>query len=152
MAGVELGLVVAAFVAWEGLQGRFSTASHVSILAVAAAMLLVALIAGRGRQRKTSRAWMRDVTRAPRRIIVGGLARSPVALGALVWTLLIVATVAWDLVSFVAERHSLPTLSRLFGDATDHHWGRALVFAVWLALGLYLAVGWRRPTSRSDVQ
>ncbi|MGH8987287.1 MAG: hypothetical protein ACRDXC_01640, partial [Acidimicrobiales bacterium] len=49
----------------------------------------------------------------------------------------------WDAASFAAKEHGLPTLSRLIGDVTDHQWGRALVFAAWLSLGLYLALAWR---------
>jgi hypothetical protein len=141
---VAVVLSLAAFVAWEGLQGRFSTASHASILGAIAATLLLALVSGLHRQRKDSRISIRDATLAPGRLVAGVRGRSPTSLGALVWALLIVATIGWDVVSFVAQRHSLPTLSRLFGDVTDHDWGRAIVFALWLVLGLYLATGWRR--------
>ena len=61
------------------------------------------------------------------------------------WALLIAATIGWDMTSFVEQKHYLPTLSRLFGAVTDHDWGRALLFAAWLVLGLYLALGRRLP-------
>ncbi|MHB1552890.1 MAG: hypothetical protein ACYCZP_02980 [Acidimicrobiales bacterium] len=136
-------LAAAGFVAWEGLQGRYSTASHVSILAVIAAVLVLATIAGRGRQRRRSRTWLRVAWSAVREQLVRRRARSAVAAGVLGWVLVISATVGWDGFSFAMQRHSLPTLSRLIGAVTDHEWGRALLFAAWLAFGLYLAVGWR---------
>ena len=137
-------LVMAGFVAWEGLQDRYSTASHVSILAVILATVLLAIAAGRGRQRRRSRTWLRHARSAVREQLVRRRARTAAAAGALGWVLVISATAAWDGFSFAMQRHSLPTLSRLFGEVTDHDWGRALLFAAWLALGLYLAVGWRR--------
>jgi len=135
---------VAAFVAWEGLQGRYSTASHVSIIAVILAMLLLAIASGRGRQRRRSRTWLRDAWSAAREQLIRRRAGTAAAAGALGWVLVISATAGWDGFSFAMQRHSLPTLSRLFGEVTDHEWGRALLFAAWLALGLYLSVGWRR--------
>jgi hypothetical protein len=141
-------LALAGFAGWEGVLGRFSTASHVSILATVAAVLGLALVVGRGRQREAARTWVLAAGRAPRDVVRRARAGSATATGALVWTCLIAVTIAWDAVSFTAQRHSLPTLSRIFGAVTDHQWGRALVFAGWLALGLYLAVGWRLTTGR----
>jgi hypothetical protein len=146
------GLGVAGFAAWEGLQGRYSTASHVSILTAIAALLLLAVIAGRGRQRKRSRTWLRDAWRSGREQLIRRRARSAAAAGVLGWVLVISATVGWDGYSFAMQRRSLPTLSRLFGAVTDHEWGRALFFAAWLALGLYLAVGWRRGSDAARAQ
>jgi|GEM_PF-1219341 hypothetical protein len=137
-------LVGAAFCAWEGLQGRYSTASHVSILATIALVLTLAAAAGRGCQRRRSRTWARAAWRAVRAQLSRRRARSAAAAGALGWVVVISATVGWDAFSFAMQRHSLPTLSRLFGAVTDHEWGRALLFAAWLAFGLYLALGWRR--------
>ncbi|HTX62510.1 MAG TPA: hypothetical protein VMD28_02650 [Acidimicrobiales bacterium] len=137
--------VVAAFAAWEGVQGRFSVASHASILAAVGVVLALALIAGRGRQRTHSAAWTRRMLRGFRAPFLRGRLRTAAVAGGLVWVLLIAATIGWDAASFARQRHALPTLSRLFGDVTDHDWGRALVFAAWLVLGLYLAVGWRSP-------
>jgi hypothetical protein len=138
-------LACAAFVAWEGVQGRYSAASHVSILAVIGVMLLSALVWGRGRQRKGSWTWVRDAFPALRAVFVAGRVRTAVVAGALVWAMLIVATIGWDATSFIEQRHDLPTLSRLFGDVTDHDWGRAVVFAAWLVVGVYLAFGSRVP-------
>ena len=137
------GPALLGLVAWEGLQHRYSVASHASILAVIGATLLLALVAGRTRQRRRSRTWLGDGWSAVREQLVRRRARTAAAAGALGWVLVISATVGWDGYSFAMQRHSLPTLSRLFGAVTGHDWGRALVFAAWIALGLYLAVGWR---------
>jgi hypothetical protein len=138
-------LLALAFVAWEGVQGRYSAASHAGILAVIGVVLLLTLVAGRGRQRKRSWTWVRDAARALRGLLVAGRLATAAVAGAVVWGLLIATTVGWDMASFMKQKHDLPTLSRLFGDVTDHDWGRALLFAAWLVLGLYLAVGWRLP-------
>ncbi|HVC14427.1 MAG TPA: hypothetical protein VND62_06165 [Acidimicrobiales bacterium] len=129
-------VALAALVAWEGSLGRYSAASHASVLAVIVSVVLLALVAGRSRQRASSRTWAGGIVRMLRE--------------AAVWSVLIAATVSWDLASFVAQSHSLPTLSRILGAVTDHDWGRALVFAAWLVLGLYLTLGERRgPVARA---
>ncbi len=148
LARLVFFFAAAAFVSWEGVQGRFSTESHAGILAAIAVVLVLALVSGRGRQRKRGRTWVSDVARAMRAPFDAGRRRTARALGALVWVLLIGATIGWDATSFTEQKHDLPTLSRLFGDVTDHDWGRALLFAAWVVLGLYLATGWRRPFAR----
>jgi hypothetical protein len=134
--------------AWEGTLSRFSAQSLSSVGAVIGAVLVAALACGRGRQRKTSAAWARDGLAAVRRAASGRAeGEGGVAAATVVWVLLVAATIGWDLNSFAHEVRWLPTLSRLFGDVTDHDWGRAVVFAAWLALGLYLAIGWWLPRS-----
>jgi MYXO-CTERM domain-containing protein len=139
------GTALLAFVVWEGLQGRYSVASHASVLTVIGLTFLLAVAAGRGRQHESSRVWLLDAGRAPKKVTHGRW-RTPAAAGAIAWTALITVTVAWDGVSFIEQKHSLPTLSRIFGAVTDHEWGRAFAFAAWLALGLCLALGRRRRT------
>ncbi len=148
LPGLLALLAFAAFIGWESVQGRYSTASHASVLAVIGVMLVLASMAGRARQRVRSRTWLLAAARAPRRLLRDA-PRSAAAAGTLVWVVLILATIAWDATSFAEQRHSLPTLSRLFGSLTAHDWGRALVFAAWLALGLYLAIGWRLPVGEA---
>jgi hypothetical protein len=145
------GLAALALVIWEGFQGRYSTGSHASVLAVIAGIGALALLAGRGRQRSRSSTWLRGAGAASRVLPTAGRARTAAVAGAIVWVLLITATVGWDAASFAAQSRALPTLSRLFGDVTDHGWGRALVFAAWLALGVYLALGCRRPLEDAGV-
>lgn len=138
-------IAVLAFAGWEGTLSRTAPAAHWSVLATIACALIVAAAAGRHLQRKSSGVWLRDGLGA----IAGDVTRrtrrpAPLVAGVAIWTALILAGIGWDLYSFSKEVQYLPTLSRLFGDVTGHDWGRALVFACWLALGAYLAVGWRR--------
>ncbi len=144
VAALVAVLAAAAFVAWEAVQARLSTSSHAGILSAIGVLLVLALACGHGRQRERSRTWSLGVARALRSVFAAGRVRTAAVGGALVWVLLIAATAGWDATSFSEQRHDLPTLSRLFGDVTDHDWGRALLFAAWLALGAYLATGWRR--------
>lgn len=140
-----------AFAAWEGTQSRRAADAHWSVLATIGCALVVAAVAGQRLQRKSSADWARDGLGAVgvREIGVGATRRhehvTSLLAGIGIWTVLILATAAWDLYSFFEEVRSLPTLSYLFGDVTNHDWGRALIFAGWLALGAYLAIGWRRP-------
>lgn len=150
--------------AWEGVLRQDDAEAHWSVLAVIAAVLVTAAVAGRGRQRRRSIAWARRGGSAvlhpisaaglrargrPGEGSFPGPGRRPASLvaGTVAWTVLIAATIGWDLYSFAAQAHGLPTLSRLFGDVTVHPVGRAVVFAGWLALGAYLAAGGRRTTS-----
>ncbi len=145
--GLATTVLVAAIAGWEGVQGRFSTASHASILAVVATIVLLAVAVGRGRQRAVSRAWISAAVGSARRVGVAWRTRRRALIGTVGWVVLLAGTAGWDTASFVEQERSLPTLSRLFGAVTGHDWGRALVFAAWLALGLSLALGWRRPRS-----
>jgi hypothetical protein len=64
-----------------------------------------------------------------------------------IWVLVALAVVGWDVASFVAQSHNLPTFSYLAGRITRWPWGRASVLATWLAVGSALAL-WNR-TSRT---
>jgi hypothetical protein len=126
---------------WEGGRSQSSGAAHWSVLATIALVLAAAVGFGRHRQAATASQWVGGPFHLRRSV-----AEEPAtALGATVWTALVLATIGWDLYSFARERHDLPTLSRLFGDLTGHWAGRSAVFALWLALGIALAIGWRRP-------
>lgn len=131
---------VAAFAVWEGLQPRHSDASFASVAITAGAVVLTALVAGRGRQAARSTSWARAALVSLRH----ARTRPVYALGVVVWIVVIGAAIGWDLTSFVAQSHDLPTFSYLAGRITRWHWGRATVFALWLALGLVLAFGWLR--------
>lgn len=137
-----------AFAAWEGTLSRRAPGAHWSVLGAIGCALVVAAVTGRHLQRKPSTRWVRDglgvISDDLRRRGTRGV---PMFAGVAVWTALIAATIGWDLYSFSREARTLPTLSRLFGDVTGHDWGRALVFAGWLALGACLALGWRRHRS-----
>ena len=141
-ATVAIGLGALALSAWEGTVVQSSARAHASVLAVIGVTLATAGLVGRRQQRRRSADWAR---RAGAVLDPGGR-RRPVALvvGTVAWVVLVAATIGWDLNSFVHQAHDLPTLSRLVGDVTRHDWGRALVFAAWLALGAYLAMGGRQ--------
>jgi hypothetical protein len=126
---------LAALSAWEGTLWRQSAAAHWSVGLSIAAVVVLAVVLGRGRQAEGSGAWLSGAARA-----VAGWRRTPsLTTGVAVWAVLIAAVVGWDLTSFVHQSHELPTLSYQFGRVTRWHWGRALVFAAWLAAGLGIA-------------
>ena len=51
---------------------------------------------------------------------------------------------AWDAVSFAEQSHTFPTLSYYIGHITRYDAGRGVLFALWLAVGAYVALGHRR--------
>jgi hypothetical protein len=140
--GVVIGVLIVgatgAFAAWEGLQTRSSAPAHWSVAAAITLVLMLAVIAGRARQRQRSGDWLAASAAAVR---AGPTTRAAYGPGVAVWVLLIGALVAWDLVSFLTQSHQLPTLSYFAGKVTDHQAGRALVFWGWLLLGIALAIG-----------
>ena len=61
---------------------------------------------------------------------------------AAIWLVLVVATVAWELAAyFSSPRSAHPTLSVIADNVMSVQPGRALVFALWLALGWILVRG-----------
>ena len=136
-----LVLGLAALSAWQGTLFRDSAAAHWSVGGAIAVAIVGAGVAGLRRQRTPSRAWLTGAARA-----AAGYRSRPAAevAGVVVWVVLILAVIGWDLNSFVHQSHYLPTLSRLIGNVTRFEWGRGLVFAVWVGIGAYVAFGWRR--------
>jgi hypothetical protein len=100
---------------------------------------------GWGRQRQSSRAWATATVRT-----VWKWRSQPAAnvVSKLVWCILIVGVIGWDLLSFIVQSPSFPTLSGLVGHVTHHPVGRGLLFAVWLAVGWYVASGYRSRSQR----
>jgi hypothetical protein len=131
--------------AWQGGLTRESTAAHWSVILVVVGSLVALVALGRGRQRQTSRAWAAAGLRA-----VGTWRRqpAPVVLSVVVWSVLFGAVVGWDLVSFIGQSHSLPTLSYYIGHVSRYAVGRGALFALWLGLGAYLVAGGRAPSGR----
>jgi hypothetical protein len=107
---------------------------------VIAAAFLAALAVGRGRQRRATRSWLVDNAAWIR---TWRSQPTPVVVAVVIWTLVIAATVGWDLVSFIVQSHTLPTLSYYIGHVTRYQIGRGVCFGLWLAAGGYLAAGWR---------
>ncbi len=131
----------AALAAWQGTLSRSSGAAHVAVLATVAAACAATLLAGLGRQRSPSGAWVGASWRA-----VAGWRRAPRAgvAGVTGWVVLGAATVGWDLNSFLHQAHDLPTLSSLIGHVTGVPAGRGLLFAAWLVLGASVVAMGRR--------
>jgi hypothetical protein len=130
---------------WEAGLSRDSDGAHRSVVLLMVAAYVTALVLGRSRQRQTSRAWL---ARGGRDIRGWRTHSTRALLAAVIWAALIAAVVGWDIVSFVYQAHDLPTLSYFIGHVTAYRVGRGLVFALWLAIGGYLAVGWRAGTRR----
>jgi hypothetical protein len=102
--------------------------------------LVTAIVLGRGRQRRSSGAWIalsadwiqhwRTQPRSLRTVVI-------------VWTALVVAVVGWDLVNFIVQSHALPTLSYFIGRLSRYQVGRGVLFALWLVIGAYLVAAGR---------
>jgi hypothetical protein len=131
----------AAFAWWEGGLHQSSTAAHVSVLVTNGVFLLGAVSAGVGRQAAPVGVWVRGPLSVRRHLAEDTAATVAVV----VWIVLVLVPIGWDLNSFVHQSHDLPTVSWIVGHATSSHGGRAVVFALWLTLGGTLALGWRRP-------
>lgn len=126
------------------MQWRQTPAAHWSVGLSIAAVVVLALVLGRGRQPRRSGAWVSDAARA-----VARWRRTPRLSAAVAfWTILLGAIVVWDITSFARQSHDLPTLSYEFGRVTRWHWGRAVVFAAWLAAGVGLAAAGLVPRHR----
>jgi len=141
--------VALAFCGWEGTLTHQSSAAHWSTGAVIAVTFVVAVALGRGRQPRRSANWLGSSLRAT----IGWRRRPGYAAGVAVWAGLILAVIGWDLNSFAHQVHTLPTLSYEIGRVTRFAWGRAAVYALWLATGAALVSGQRRqpaPPSQED--
>jgi hypothetical protein len=130
----------AALSAFEGTLSEGRTAAHVGVLVAIGLAFSVALAAGARRQLQPSLEWGRGPFALRRHLHEDRTA----SLGSLVWTLLVLGVVGWDLNSFARQSHRLPTLSTIFGHLSAHPAGRGALFFGWLVLGGALAVGWRR--------
>jgi hypothetical protein len=131
---------VVALSTWQAHFSRRSPGAHWSVAILALTALGAAFLLGHGRQRDTACQWtarnlhfVRTWRSHPR----------PAVVSALVWSVLVVGVVGWDLVSFIVQSHSLPTLSYFIGHVTRYPLGRGLLFALWLGIGAYLAAGRR---------
>jgi hypothetical protein len=138
-----LGVVATAglvFAWWEGSYSWPSIEAHIGIAAAIVAVFALAGCSGKHRQRMQSGPWIRRIWDG----LTGLVQRpTPLAWGALVWMALALAIASWDIRSFLLQVHYLPTLSHLIGRVTRFVIGRSLLVALWLALGVYFAVGHR---------
>jgi hypothetical protein len=138
--GVALVAAGAAFSWWEGGLHQYSSAAHWSIAAVIALVLSAAVAFGWGRQAATAGAWVRGPLPVRRHLAE----RRRASVAVVIWIVLALAVVGWDLNSFVHQSHDLPTLSSIVGHVTSSRAGRAGTVAVWLVVGAALGLGWRR--------
>jgi hypothetical protein len=99
---------------------------------------VLAVVFGRGRQRRASAPWARGFLDHE-----ACATDFPVA-AVVIWVVVLSLIVAWDLTSFIAQSRELPTLSYFIGRVTRYRAGRAAFFLCWLLIGLGLALGSRR--------
>jgi hypothetical protein len=125
---------------WQAGLTRDSPGARWSVALLVVIALVMAIVLGRGRQRRSSGRWIaqsahwiQDWRTQPRSLRVA----------VIVWTVLVVAVVGWDLVNFIVQSHALPTLSYFIGRVSRYRVGRGVLFAVWLVIGAYLVAGGR---------
>ena len=117
-----------------------SSGAHWSVALLVVTAFGAALVLGRGRQYETTRRW---VARNVHFVRTWRTQSRRAVVSAPIWTVLIGGVVTWDLVSFVAQSHDLPTLSYFIGHVTRYAAGRGLLFAAWLGVGAYLVAAQR---------
>jgi hypothetical protein len=135
LATAALTIGIAALSVWEGRLSRNSSGAHWSVALVVLAGLGAAIVLGHGRQHLTARQWV-----AQNLHFIGTWRSQPrrSVLSATAWAVLIAGLAGWDAVSFVFQSAKLPTLSYYIGHVTRYPLGRGLLFALWLAAGVYL--------------
>lgn len=125
---------------WQAQLSRQSLEAQWIVGSLAVAALGAAAVLGHDRQQWTTRRWAGRTWRFMR----SWRTQPPGAvISVVVWSILIVGTVGWDLASFACQSHALPTLSYYIGHITRYPVGRGLVFALWLSVGAYLVAGRR---------
>jgi len=128
---------------WEGGLTRDSQGAHAGVELVGLAAVVAMVVLGWGRQRESTRTWAGATIHHVR----PGRSKASV-ISLLVWGLLIGGVIGWDLLSFIVQSPSFPTLSSLVGHVSHHPIGRGVLFAVWLAMGAYVTVGGRLTSRR----
>ena len=125
---------------WQAGLTRDSPGARWSVALLVGVALVMAIVLGRGRQRRSSGTWIAQSAdwgqhwrTQPRSLRIA----------VIVWTALVVAVVGWDLVNFIVQSHTLPTLSYFIGRVSRYQVGRGVLFAVWLVIGAYLVAGGR---------
>lgn len=142
-AGSAVLLVAAGALSWwEGGEHYGTTDSRIGVLVVTGVALVACLALGVRRQRRTTRQALRHLGHWHARL----RRRAPAyRIGAYIWLALVGAVVVWDLASFLAAMHAMPTLSYFSGRVTRFHVGKSVEFLAWCLAGAYIAAGWRRP-------
>jgi hypothetical protein len=138
-----LVLCAIALSSWEARLTRDSPGAHWSVALLGVGAFVAMIVLGWHRQRQTTGAWLSQTVEIEWRWRAQPRAT---AVSVLMWSVLIVTVIGWDLFSFVVQSSSFPTLSILIGHVTRYQSGRGLVFALWLVAGSYLVAGWRART------
>jgi hypothetical protein len=125
---------------WQAGLTRASPGARWSVALLVVVALVMAVVLGRGRQRRSSGAW---ICQSAHWIQHWRTQPRYLQVAAIVWTALVVAVVGWDLVNFIVQSHALPTLSYFTGRVSRYRVGRGALFAVWLVIGTYLVAGGR---------
>jgi hypothetical protein len=128
------------FCLWQSGLSRDSTQAHWGVTAAITFAAVAAGVMGHRRQQVASVAWLRNELPGRHHWYRWS---TPERVSVLVWSALIVAIAGWDLYSFIAQSHGLPTLSYYFGRITRFQVGRGLAVALWLIVGAYLCAGGR---------
>jgi hypothetical protein len=119
--------------------------AHWGVALVVLAAIATVVVLGRRRQRQTTRTWL---TRALRTARARRSQPTSAIVSVVMWSIVIGGVIGWDLVSFVAQSHALPTLSYFIGHVTRYRIGRGLVFALWLVVGAWVVAGYRAEAPR----
>jgi hypothetical protein len=127
-----------------GLSPRDAAPARIAVLVAIACGFISAVLAGRGRQRRSAGAW---VASAAGSVTRWRSQRLGMVVTVAAWVVVLGAIAAWDFVSFLMQRHDLPTLSRLIGYVSLFGWGRGLLAGAWFIWGAWCAFGDRRPRS-----
>ena len=125
---------------WQAGLTRDSPGARWSVALLVVVALVMAVVLGRGRQRRSSGAW---IDQSAHWILHWRTQPRSLQVAVIVWTALVVAVVGWDLVNFIVQSHALPTLSYFIGRVSRYRVGRGALFAVWLVIGAYLVAGGR---------
>jgi hypothetical protein len=125
---------------WQAGLTRDSPGARWSVALLVVVALVMAVVLGRGRQRRSSGAW---IAQSAHWIQHWRTQPWSLQIAAIVWTALVVAVGGWDLVNFIVQSHALPTLSYFIGRVSRYRVGRGALFAVWLVIGAYLVAGGR---------
>jgi hypothetical protein len=135
-------LIVAAIslCVWQAGLTRDSPGARWSVALLVVVALVMAIVLGRGRQRRSSGAW---IAQSAHWIQHWRTQPRSLRVAVIVWTALVGAAVGWDLVSFIFQSHALPTLSYFIGRVSHYRAGRGVLFALWLVIGASLVAGGR---------
>jgi hypothetical protein len=125
---------------WQAGLTRDAPGARWSVALLVVVALVTAIVLGRGRQRRSSGAW---IAQSAHWIGHWRTQPRPLRIAVIVWTVLMVAVVGWDLLNFIVQSHALPTLSYFIGRVSRSRVGRGVLFAVWLVVGASLVAGGR---------